>query len=65
MKEDTQVQVILGVMVTLFVLVVGFVVWGSIIWIFSWVFGFEFMWRYVVGAWLGTAVLRSIFGSNK
>ena len=54
-----------GTALTIMILVLGFAFWGAIVWVFSWVFGFEFMWRYVVGAWLGTVILRRIFGGNK
>lgn len=46
-------------------LVVGFLMWSSIVWVLSWAFGFEFMWSYVIGVWLVTAVLESRFSKNR
>ena len=56
---------LLGTALVLMILAIVFVGWSIIVWVFSWVFGFEFMWRYVVGVWLGTIILRRIFGGNK
>lgn len=64
-NDDIVSTMIVGGILLFFILLIVFLGWSLVVWIFSWAFGFEFMWRYVIGAWLGTLILRRIFGRSK
>lgn len=53
----------LGLLVIMLVFVLGF--WAVLVGIFCWAFDFEFSWKYVIGAWITSVILRLLFGRNK
>ena len=60
MSDTLTNYISIGVVLVAF-FVLGFFVWAFVVWVLSWAFGFEFMWRYAIGAWFATIVLKNIF----
>lgn len=63
MKNTLKVLAAIGLILAVIVCCVG--VWAVIIKILSVCFGFTFMWRYVVGAMIITAIVKNMIKDSK
>lgn len=41
-------------------LVVSFLFTSLLVWVICWSFGFEFAWKYVLGAWVISTIIKGI-----
>lgn len=61
MKKDTVATSLLALFIFVIILLISFGIYAIIIYGICWAFGLPFSFKYVVGVWLASIILKGIF----